>query len=283
TGIGVFQIYRYPLPVRRTEFYTADPQVSWQHLLAVLATDESDGEVHTSIRSYRPGRYSADWNAAPLGPAFGDPGDGWGVTRVGDQLQVAVPLLSGADPGQYTSPPGAMTGTTTLSRDGVELGTSPAAGFGAFPIPGEPGRYTLRCTASRVVPWSVVGTAADVTWTFQEAGGAAAATPPLFVIRAVGPVDLADRAQAGAGYRLSLLAQQQPGAPPVQLAALGVEASVDDGVSWHRVPTVHGRGSGLAVLRNPAGAFVSLRVAARDVAGNTVTQTVLRAYQVAPG
>ncbi|MEN3356592.1 MAG: hypothetical protein V7637_574 [Mycobacteriales bacterium] len=284
TGLGVFQVYRYPLPVRRTEFYTADPQVTWQHLLAVLGGDnESDGEVHTSIRSYRPGRSVADWNAAPLGPAFGDPGDGWGVTRVGDQLQVAVTLLSGADPHQYTSPPGAMTGTTTLSRDGVELGTSPAAGSGSFPLASGPGRYTLRSTASRVVPWSVIGTQADVTWTFREAGAAAAAVPPLFVIRAVGPVDLADRARAGAGYRLSLLAQQQPGAPPVRLAGLRVEASVDDGASWRPVPTVHGRGGGLALLRNPAGGFVSLRISARDLAGDTVTQTVLRAYQVAPG
>jgi hypothetical protein len=112
------------------------------------------------------------------------------VLRAGDQLVAVVTLLSGNDPNQSTLPPFSETGETTLSRDGTALGTSPLAGIGVFPIPDSPGTYTLRGTASRAVPWSVIGTSADVTWTFDEPGAAAPAAPlPLLVIRASGDVE----------------------------------------------------------------------------------------------
>jgi hypothetical protein len=175
-----------------------------------------------------------------------------------------------------------MTGTTTLSRDGAVLGTSPAPGTGIFPIPDTPGTYTLQTTATRTVAWSAIGTKADVTWTFHEPGTAAPAKPlPLTVIRARGEVDDQGRAPAGQPYALSLTAQQQPDAPSIRLASLQVEASFDDGTTWSRVPAVHVGDHGWAVLRHPAGdGFVSLRIAARDIAGNSVTQTVTRAYQI---
>jgi hypothetical protein len=39
-------------------------------------------------------------------------------------------------------------------------------------------------------------------------------------------------------------------------------------------------GTWLAVIQNPASGFVSLRANAADQDGNTVTQTIIRAYQV---
>jgi subtilisin family serine protease len=281
TGAGVFETYPLPIPLRRTEFYTPGPDVSWEQLLGVAAPDLSDVEVHWSFPTYRPGPAAAGWDRAPLGPAFGVPSQGWAVGRAGDQLAVAVPLLSGSDPAQYTAPPAAETGTTTLSRDGVELGSSPAPCLGAVPMPPGAGRYTLRCTAARVVPWSVLATAADVSWTFTDPGAAAPATPGLFVLRARGQVDDMDRAPAVAAYPLALTVQRLPGAAASRLTALRVEMSTDDGASWRAVPTGYGAGGGVAVLRQPAAGFVSLRITAADAAGDTVTQTALRAYQVA--
>jgi hypothetical protein len=284
-GSGMFEIYRYTLPSRRTEYYSASPDITWMHLLALIPADESDTEVNWSVRSYQPGTYQAGWNRAPLGPAFGDAADGWGVMRAGNQLAVAVSTLSGNDPEQFTSPPLGMTGTTTLSRDGVVLGTSPRPGLGAFPVPDTPGTYTLRSTATRSVPWSVIGSKVDVAWTFHEPGAAAPAAPlPLLVVRARGEVDDQDRAPAGGTYPLSLTVQRQPGAPAVALAGLRVEASFDDGTTWQTAPTLRFGDRGLAVLRHPAGnGFVSLRITASDADGNTVTQTVTRAYQTVAG
>jgi hypothetical protein len=277
----MFEIYRYALPSRRTEYYSASPDITWMHLLGLIPADESDAEVNWSVRSYRPGTYQAGWNRAPLGPAFGDAAEGWGVIRSGSQLAVAVAPLSGSDPEQFTSPPLGMIGTTTLSRDGVVLGTSPVPGSGAFPMPDRPGTYTLRSTATRGVPWSVIGTKVDVAWTFHEPGAAAPAVPlPLLVVRAQGEVDDQGRAPAGGTYLLSLTVQRQPGAPAVGLAGLRVEASFDDGMTWAPAPTLRLGDHGLAVLRHPAGnGFVSLRTTARDADGSTVTQPVIRAYQ----
>jgi subtilisin family serine protease len=280
-NIGIFELNRHTLPSRRTEFYTASPHVSWQHLLAIISTDLTDEELIYSYRSYRPGVYEAGWNRAPLGPALGDSAEGWGVVRAGNQLSVAVTLLSGNDPEQFTSPPLSMTGSTELSRDGVVLGTSPAPGFGAFPIPDTPGTYTLRATGTRQVPWSVIGTKADVAWTFHEPGAGAPAAPlPLLVVRARGEVDDHNQAPADRPYVLLLTVQGQKGASAVRPTGLRVESSIDDGASWQPAPTVHFADLGFAVVHNPpANGFVSLRITANDAGGSIVTQTVIRAYQ----
>ncbi|MGV9363552.1 S8 family serine peptidase [Amycolatopsis sp. NPDC003731] len=279
---GTYQVAAQALPSRRTEYYTTG--VTWQHLLAVYPDPLTDAESNYSYRTYRAGPQRAGWNRAPVGPAFGAPQDGWGVLRAGNQLVYAIPLVSGSDPEQYTSPPGGLTGTATLSRDGVTLATAPSPAIGALAIPDDAGTYTLRSVATRSVPWSVVGTAADVLWTFREPGLAAPAKPlPLLVVRAEGAVDEQSRAPAGKPFVLALTAQRQPGAGELRLADLRVETSVDDGAKWTPVPTARIGNGGLAVVRNPAAAgFVSLRITARDTDGNAVTQTVLRAYQTAP-
>src|SRR5581483_10192885 len=146
------------IPSRRTEFYTTDPTIPW-HGVTVVTSDSSfpDSETDWKIRAYRPGPTRDDWNSAPLGPAFGDPRSGWVVQRSGTLLHVALPLLSGSDAFQYTTPAQWPTGTTTLSREGQLLGTSSAwpPGTGNFPIPDAPGVYTLHATIQRSVPWSV--------------------------------------------------------------------------------------------------------------------------------
>jgi hypothetical protein len=162
------------------------------------------------------------------------------------------------------------------------LGTSDQPGIGQFAIPDSPGRYTLRATATRAELWSAIGTRANVSWTFREPGAGAPARPlPLFVVRAAGAVDAQGRARAGGPYPLTLSAQGQPGNAAVRLAALKVEVSYDDGTTWSAAPTRFTGDRGVAVLQHPAGdGFASLRIFARDCAGNTVSQTVVRAYQI---
>ncbi|MEV7094848.1 S8 family serine peptidase [Amycolatopsis sp. NPDC051045] len=279
---GTYQLLPQALPSRRTEYYTTG--VSWQHLVAVYPTPLTDAENSYSYRTYRPGPQRSGWNRAPVGPAFGAPQDGWGVLRAGNQLTYAIPLVSGSDPEQYTAPPGGLTGTATLSRDGVVLGTTANPAFGAFTIPDGAGTYTLRSVATRSVPWSVVGTGVDVAWTFHEPGAAAPAKPlPLMVVRAEGAVDDQSRAPAGKPFVLALTAQRQPGAGEFRLAELRVETSADDGTTWRSVPAVRLGNGGFAVVPNPPGeGFVSLRITARDTEGNALTQTVIRAYQTTP-
>ncbi|MBB4681518.1 S8 family peptidase [Crossiella cryophila] len=279
TTIGVFAPYLYSLPAKRIEYFTAHPDVTWQQLLGVRPADGSDVELHWVVRTLRPGYSTAAWNRAPLGPAFGDAEHGWGTQRTGDKLSVGVPLLSGNDPAVVTEPPQlGMTGRTTLSRDGQELGAADTAGLGVFTVPTTAGRYTVHTTATRSVPWSVLGTRADVRWTFNDSG-VSGKPLPLLAIRATGQVDDHNRAPAGLPYLLHLTAHHQPGAPAAPLTALSAEVSYDDGATWRKAPVLRFGNSGYTLLNHPPGnGFATLRLAATDAGGNSVTQTVFRAY-----
>ena len=57
---------------------------------------------------------------------------------------------------------------------------------------------------------------------------------------------------------------------------LTVEVSYDEGKTWQRVPVTSNQ---VAKLNHPAGATsVSLRVSATNRDGNTVKETIIRAY-----
>ncbi len=282
-GSRLIDFQNVTVPSRRTEYFTANPDITWFQYLQISTDESSDAESHVSQRTYRAGPQAASWNRAPVGPAFGHPDRGWGVVRNGSELDVSLTLFSGSDPGSFAQPANGVTGTTTLSRDGVVLGTSDQPGFGSFTIPDTAGRYSLRAVASRDVPWSVIGTKTDATWTFREPGATAPAKAlPLLGIRASGDVDDQGRAPSGEYFPLVLTAGRQPGAPgSARLAALTVDVSYDDGAKWTRARTGFSGSTGVALLRHPdAGKFVSLRITARDTDGNTVTQTVTRAYQL---
>jgi hypothetical protein len=68
----------------------------------------------------------------------------------------------------------------------------------------------------------------------------------------------------------------QPGSDAGTLASVTVEASFDDGATWRRVPVV----GGAMKIQHPRGnGFVSLRTSVTDSDGNTMSQTVVRAYR----
>jgi hypothetical protein len=60
--------------------------------------------------------------------------------------------------------------------------------------------------------------------------------------------------------------------------SLSVQVSYDDGKTWRAAPVI----AGVVVLNHPkAAGFVSFRAKATDVKGNTVEQTIIRAYKIA--
>ncbi|WP_026422697.1 S8 family serine peptidase [Actinokineospora inagensis] len=277
---GAFQAYQIPVPGNRTEYFAAGP--SWEHLFGVFPADASDVETSVSYRTYQPGRYATHWNRAPLSPAFGSPELGFGIARAGDTLTVAVAPLSGGDPDQSTVLAANATGSTKLTRDGKVLGTSDLPGAGSFPLPSTPGTYTLLTSVDRTVPWSVIGTHADISWTFKEGGSGSTTPPPALTVRTTADVDSQGKAAPGSVLPIRLTVQRQAGAPTSRVTTLRTDYSTDDGKTWHPALTLHSStGDGVAVLVNPSTAgFVSLRVNAQDADGNAVTQTVIRAYQV---
>jgi len=280
-GSASFPFVDQTAPAVRREYLTAGPTATWLQIVILTHPDAYGAEVLYSLHAYPRGRQRAPWNAAPIGPALGDPTTGWGARRVGDRIQAAIPLFSPADADHYTASSGGVTGTTTLARDGVLIGSSDTPGTGDFAVPAGAGTYTLRAHARRDVPWSILATELDASWTFRSTPPADAAPQPLplLVVRATTAVGLDGAAVAGRPALIGLRVERQPPVKPTDVARLALDVSFDDGARWRPTPVVRFGPFGWAIVTAPAaGGFVSLRTRAADAAGNTVEQTVVRAY-----
>ncbi|WP_229907663.1 S8 family serine peptidase [Amycolatopsis oliviviridis] len=203
------------------------------------------------------------------------------------------------------------TTTARLYRDGVEIPRSnmddPFAFVPEFRLAPTPATYRLDVTdampgqAHIGAPNGVLFQNAprtDTSWTFTSARSTATAPPgfscyisgsacsfqPLIQLDPRIPLDLGSRAPAGRPFTFDVFAGSHSGArgggPVTQLK---VSASTDGGRTW-TAATVRPNGTGLwsTTVDHPQLAstdgFVWLRSEARDSSGNTVTQTVQRAY-----
>ncbi len=116
-------------------------------------------------------------------------------------------------------------------------------------------------------------------WTFSSAhvDGEDPAEVALSTVRFLPALDAANSAPAGRPFLVPMLLEDETGsyARPRRLT---VEASYDEGTTWHRVPVLLNL---VAALHHPAHAeSVSLRASATDRDGNTVSETVIRAYKL---
>jgi hypothetical protein len=88
--------------------------------------------------------------------------------------------------------------------------------------------------------------------------------------------------KTGAKHVLPIFVQAQQGSSVGQLKTLRVQTSTDDGKTWRTAPvraTAAGRFA--AVVTVPDGAtYMSVRAQAADSEGNTVQETITRAYKV---
>ncbi|GGU26884.1 S8 family serine peptidase [Lentzea flava] len=157
--------------------------------------------------------------------------------------------------------------TMELKRDGVSLGTD-FLYDSRFYAPKRDGRFTLDLHATR----DFVALSNDVRTTWEFTSPADGKLPLLEVNYAL-PLDLRNSWKAGVPMPAKFTAARQAGAGKAVVSELRAYASFDDGATW--VPV-----SGVVPAGGKAGGFVSLRVTARDADGNTVDQTVLRAYRL---
>ncbi|TWP49045.1 S8 family serine peptidase [Lentzea tibetensis] len=257
TALGFTEL-PVPVPGTRTEYFTSGADVTWRQSLAL--TDGTSNEYVQHVRSFpRGGSFTDEWNRAPIGPVPNP------VVWHGDTVDLGVALFAPGDASSAGESDGVssgrITGTSTLSRDGVVIGRSDEPGGGTFTA--TPGPLTLSTTAVRSQGFSVLGTRVDATWTFDG--------QRLLCVRTSGKVDSRGRAPEGP-FDLAVRVDGNAGA----VTALELSASFDDGRTWTSVPVSEDK----ARIVHPAGdGFVSLRGTARDASGNTVDQTVIRAYQ----
>ncbi|NKE60357.1 S8 family serine peptidase [Lentzea sp. PSKA42] len=157
--------------------------------------------------------------------------------------------------------------TMELKRDGVSLGTDFLYNS-RFYAPARDGRFTLDLHATR----NFVALSTDVRTTWEFSSPADGKLPLLEIDYAL-PLDLRNSWKAGIPMPAKFTAARQAGAGRAVVRELRAYASFDDGATWTPV-------TGMVPAGGKAGGFVSLRVTARDSDGNTVDQTVLRAYRL---
>jgi hypothetical protein len=274
-----------PVPGQRLEYFTAG--IFWNESLQI--TPLVNPGLFYSEQTVASGVYQAGqhhfvhWNSAPIGPSFGPAAPLWGAYRIGNDISIYLTPFSPGEPQHATQ---YYRGTTRILRDGVVLGTSNSGAYGRFPVPAEPGTYTVEATGDRQVSWATLGTTFSGTWTFASAAAADGNLYrlPLLLVHVSAPVNQENSAPAGLPYLLELEVQRQSGAPQAPLAELSLDVSFDDGATWTPAEVFASDERRFALVVHPATpGFVSLRCSARDTAGNSVTHSMLRAYQTHAG
>lgn len=266
-------------PSRRTEYVSANG-VAWGHeVYAGSAEDPQAGYFRGEPRTYAPREKArATVGGAVLGTRLGT----GAVTAAGNTLDVGLVPWSDGDGHPFVS----FGGDTTRLRvwqDGalVADGTRPSA---QLTIPDGGADHRLVLDAAREAPWWDRSTRTRTEWRFpaEPAGSESdpVALPVLDVAYAVAGTDLTNTAPRRTTATVTV--GHQPGSADSRVTGARLWWSPDDGATWHRA-ALHRTGAGVytADVRVPKGTeHVSLRVSAKDTAGATIRQTVIRAYGV---
>jgi subtilisin family serine protease len=282
----------YPLPVEGNAFtigvgsdvslpgtntrYVNTENVRWgSDTLQISENDELVALFLAPPRTYRQGRtYQENVNKAVFGPALPPMGSPW-VFRSADEIQVDVPLFS--DSGGQAGYSRIASASTKLYLGDQLVGETPFDAFGFFPgLPAEARDYRLTAEATRLARFDL-SPSVSAEWTFRSSQVDGVDALDLNVVRFSPKLDVNGSAPAGTPFIVPVALQDETGAT-TRPRRLTVEVSYDEGGTWQRVPVVANLA---AVLHHPAGApSVSLRASAADRDGNTVKQTVIRAYRL---
>ncbi|MET9581828.1 S8 family serine peptidase [Streptomyces sp. NPDC006539] len=296
------QYTRYvPAGQERIEYVTGGDTL-WKHVVHHNVIDVPDfplaAGMHDDTRTYRPGqRVTERWFGAVVRPSIPRGGHLPSV-RNGDTLSVYVPEFNDSGAGHWsfaeadsfgggvgtgvTAAAVADTATAALYRNGKRIAESDQGAWGNFEVPAGNAEYRMDLTTARTSDDWRFGTGTRTSWTFRSDTAADTALLPMLQVDYTVPVDARNAVGSQRKHTLGLDVRMQDGMAAPRGVTLKVETSYDDGRSWTTATTAR-KGSGFtAVVERPArvhgDAYVTLRVTAKDAAGNTVRQTVDRAY-----
>ncbi|MFD4636085.1 S8 family serine peptidase [Lentzea sp. NPDC058436] len=264
-----------PLPYVLDELYS--PETPWFNDFTEVTTA---GEYQSRLFSSAPTSFpkvrtaTDSFNLAVFGPDLpSNPGRPTRyASRSTDTMVFQVPLF--ADSGQNREGFSAHTGTSTLYRDGVEIGRLNSAS-GLFAVGSGPATYRLRteATRDRQLTSKIV---ADWTFRSDTVPEGPAKALPLMAVKFTPAVDGHNRASRTSSTIVPLSVNHNTG---VEARPTSVQVSHDRGATWRTAPLLSYNGRWVTVLSHPKGATsVSLKASARDTDGNSVTQTVVDAF-----
>jgi subtilisin family serine protease len=292
--------FTFRLPFERTEYYVA-ADARWQTEFQTVEPQSGVFETtHTKpLFTLQRARTTEEvWGRAVFGPAFpevegspsqwiyrhhggGSSDSGIETAQDSDAITVSVPSYNDfSDDHEGFSRED--VGRTALYLNGELIGETDRSGLGDFGVPDAEGEYRLEVRGARP-SFAEVSTEVSATWTFKSRHVPDAEFTPLPVMAVrFGPkLDENNAARVGQAFVLPVFVQRQAVAPAATVRDLEVDVSYDDGATWRRTLLVTDKEGWRALLFHPADArFVSLRASATDSAGNSVQQTILRAYRL---
>ncbi|MEV5977463.1 S8 family serine peptidase [Streptomyces sp. NPDC052114] len=286
TGLEVHfgDIESAPAPGRRTEYYSAGT-TGWGHQ---VSSSFPYGEFMIDpVRTYKKGeRRTETWYDGVLTP--GAPRDAEGKQALAGERQGN---LIGVAPGFWADARHAGIqgsfgdiGSVELKRDGVSLGQS-GWPSGVFTVPAEDSAYELTLSTAKIGSqvWKR-STDTETTWSFRshlDEGAYSQGIPMLFPTYRI-PEDGLKTLAAKDGQRIELGATGHSGYEPGALTEVTLSYSYDDGATWTAADTAEKGGKWSATVDHAgaSGKQVRLKAEMTDARGNSVTQTVARAYDV---
>jgi hypothetical protein len=279
------------VPRQRTSYYSAG-DTEWKQFAD--ANPVWGAIMQDRARTYRPGqRAKTTWYKHPMQTGIRQDEQGRHL-RVGERqanlMGFEFPNWQDAEPDHFGWGAGfGDVGGFHLYRDGKEIGWSPMA-FGQVPVPATPGRYLLDLVTERYFAgtetypnWRLsLATQTKFSFTSSNPGGENVAALPLLLPDYDVAVDAYNLTPAVASYPVRLTFAGQPDYSPGPLKSVQAWASSDDGETFVPVPVKESGSAWIASVDNriAAGGYVTLKVAATDSKGNSVEQTVKRAYGV---
>jgi hypothetical protein len=282
---GSLTVPEESLPVSYADYRTPGP---WQTKEYLGPSKITLNRVLVQTGTYQAGRsYSSVLGSAVAGPRADFPVIAGTKITFSPRGFFADPLVASTDcegSGRVTLTPGLGSGVLHLCGKGSSFSRRPPRA----------GWYTMTAGFARPKASSVLlSTAVTMSWHFRYApvsghavnAEAAPVTVTEFQPTGLGP---SNNAQGGITTRVRVIVARSGGQPVATprypLASVKVQASFDNGKSWHSVALRSAGGGWLASIANPtAGGYVSLRSIVIDVKGDKTVETVTRAYLVDAG
>jgi hypothetical protein len=265
-----------PLAAQRTDWVSTGGPYQWgQEAYNADTVYEIDNR-----QTYRPGSVTSEQFFTPierphLNNNYKPP------TRTGDSIRVDIPGWGGGDHvGEAldgaTQTTAVYQGATLLGQSNGTFTTVSAPGSGPLP-------YQVVVQTAQDPAAGPLSASTRTEWDFRSQAPAADTTAVLPLLQLEYAIDTGTDGTAHRNSVLTLSAVHLPGATGTgTVGAVGLDVSYDDGAHWQNASPAQDRnGTWTVRLDAPAGSsFVSIRATARDSAGNSVDQTVIRAFGV---
>ena len=169
-----------------------------------------------------------------------------------------------------------------FETDGTLVGTTPSPDMAWFAVPDATADYRLTAQATRTADWWPLSPTVSADWTFRSSAADEGSALPLLTVRFDPVVDLHNRLPGGQVVTFPAYVARQ-GSDAARITSLTVEVSYDDGQTWQPAAVTATGDHWSVQVDHPATGYASLRARATDADGDTVEQTVLRAYQIGQG